>query len=245
LFYAMLPTLKPADRIIVPLDVPSPEAAIAMVDRLPEVTFWKVGLELFVSGGATVLRELKQRQKRVFLDLKLHDIPNTVAGAAAAAARYGVDLLTVHATNGAIGLSQAQAAATKAAQDAGLTPPQIIAVTVLTSIDAATLRDELQVPIELPDYTTHLARLTQSAGLAGAVCSPQEVTQLRQACGPNFLLVTPGVRPSWSETGDQKRIMTPADALKAGSDYLVIGRPITAAADPKEAFARICAEMGG
>jgi orotidine-5'-phosphate decarboxylase len=223
---------QPADRIIVPLDVPTLAAALALVDRLPAVNFWKVGLELFVSQGPAILAELKRRQKRIFLDLKLHDIPNTVAGAAAAAAQYGVDLLTVHATNGSIGLSQAQAAATAAAQAAGLNPPQIIAVTVLTSISAATLADELKVTIDLPDYAQHL-------------CSPHEARALRSACGPDFLLVCPGVRPDWAAQGDQQRVLTPAEALAAGADYLVIGRPITGDSDPQAAFDRICGELGG
>jgi orotidine-5'-phosphate decarboxylase len=236
---------NPADRIIVPLDVPTLDAALALVDRLPAVNFWKVGLELFVSQGPAILAALKLRQKRIFLDLKLHDIPHTVAGAAAAAAQYGVDLLTVHATNGSIGLSQAQAAATAAAQAAGLNPPQIIAVTVLTSISAATLADELKVSIDLPTYAQHLAQLARHSGLAGAVCSPHEARALRAACGPDFLLVCPGVRPDWAAKGDQQRVLTPAAALAAGADYLVIGRPITADADPQAAFERICAELGG
>jgi orotidine-5'-phosphate decarboxylase len=236
-------SLSAADRIIVPLDVPNVEAAIALVDRLPQVSFWKVGLELFVSSGAIVLTELKQRQKRIFLDLKLHDIPNTVAGAAAAAARYGVDLLTVHASNGSEGLRQAQIAAVAAAQAVGLAPPKIIAVTLLTSIDAVTLQQDLQVPIAVPDYTQHMAQLAQRSGLAGAVCSPQEATALKQVCGTDFLLVCPGVRPDWADKGDQKRVMTPQAAIQAGADYLVIGRPITAAADPVAAFDRICAAI--
>jgi orotidine-5'-phosphate decarboxylase len=234
-----------ANRIIVPLDVPTVAAAIDLVDRLPQVVFWKVGLELFVSSGATVLTQLKQRQKRIFLDLKLHDIPHTVAGAAAAAARYGVDLLTVHASNGGVCLRQAQVAAQQAAQAAGIEPPQIIAVTVLTSIDPGMLREDLRVAIDLPDYALHLAQLAQQSGLAGAVCSPQEAMKLKQTCGEKFLLVCPGVRPSWAEKGDQQRVMTPLQARQAGADYLVIGRPITGAADPVAAFNRICAELAG
>ncbi len=233
----------PAEGIIVPLDVPTVAAAIDLVDRLPQVSFWKVGLELFVSSGPAILQTLKQRDKRIFLDLKLHDIPNTVAGAAAAAAQYGVDLLTVHATNGSVGLNQAQSAATQAAMAARLAPPQIIAVTVLTSVDAATLADELKVAIGLPDYALHLAQLARTSGLAGAVCAPQEAAQLRTSCGPDFLLVCPGVRPTWATKGDQQRVMTPAEAFTAGADYLVIGRPITAAPDPAAAFDRIVDEL--
>ncbi len=240
-----IPTMCPADRIIVPLDVPTVGEALALVDRLPQVTFWKVGLELFVSAGAPVLTELKARQKRIFLDLKFHDIPNTVAGACAAAARYGVDLLTIHATVGQTGLQQAQAALQASAGQAGLVPPKLIAITLLTSITSRNLAFELKIPLELPEYALHMALLAQSSGLAGAVCSPQEVAQLRTTCGDDFLLVCPGVRPTWSATGDQRRTMTPQAALQAGADYLVIGRPITQAADPIAAFNQICEELGG
>ncbi|MBW4541619.1 MAG: orotidine-5'-phosphate decarboxylase [Myxacorys chilensis ATA2-1-KO14] len=234
-----------SERIIVPLDVASEEDAIALLDQLPQVTFWKVGLELFVSSGATILTRLKERQKRIFLDLKFHDIPNTVAGACAAAARYGVDLVTIHSTTGKAGLQQAQVALQTSAEQAGLPVPKLIAVTLLTSISARTLAFELKVPLELPEYALNMALLAQESGLAGAVCSPQEVQQLRQTCGDDFVLVTPGVRPTWAASGDQQRHMAPAQAIQAGSTYLVIGRPITAADDPAKAFERICEEIGG
>lgn len=234
-----------SDRIIVPLDVPSEADAIALLDQLPQVTFWKVGLELFVSSGSHILTVLQERQKRIFLDLKFHDIPNTVAGACAAAARYGVDLITVHATNGKAGLQQAQTALETSAAQAELPVPQLIAVTLLTSISSRTLAFELKVPVELPEYALHMALLAQESGLAGIVCSPQEAAQLRQTCGDEFVLVCPGVRPSWAEAGDQQRIMTPQQAIAAGATYLVIGRPITQAADPAAAFDRICAEIEG
>lgn len=231
-----------ADRIIVPLDVSSEAAAIALVETLPQVTFWKVGLELFVSSGPGILSELKRRQKRIFLDLKFHDIPNTIAGACAAAARYGVDLITIHATSGKVGLQQAQAAMQTSAVQAGLPTPKLIAITLLTSLSSRALAFELKVPLELPEYALQMALLAQESGLAGAVCSPQEVEQLRQTCGNDFVLVCPGVRPTWAAAGDQSRTMTPIAAFKAGADHLVIGRPITAAADPVEAFRRICEE---
>jgi orotidine-5'-phosphate decarboxylase len=235
--------LSPADRIIVPLDVPTEKEALALVDRLPQVGFWKVGLELFVSTGGTVLRQLKARQKRIFLDLKFHDIPNTMAGACRSAAQYDVDLLTVHAAAGRIALEAAQQAAIEGAKTAGCSPPNLIAITLLTSISPRALAFELKIPLELNDYALQMALLAQESGLAGAVCSPQEASQLRSVCGDDFLLVTPGVRPTWAEAGDQKRSLTPSEALKAGATYLVIGRPITAAADPADAFARICEEL--
>lgn len=232
-----------SDRIIVPLDVPTQEQAIALLDQLPTVTFWKVGLELFVSTGPALLTELKARQKRIFLDLKFHDIPNTVAGACRSAARYGVDLITVHATAGKDALKAAQAAAEAGASECGHPVPNLLAITVLTSLSARSLAFDLKVPLELPEYALQMALLAQESGIPGAVCSPQEVAQLRQVCGKDFLLVCPGVRPTWAEKGDQSRVMTPKDALEAGASYLVIGRPITAAADPSAAFERICEEI--
>ncbi|MGI0489314.1 orotidine-5'-phosphate decarboxylase [Pantanalinema rosaneae CENA516] len=232
-----------ANRIIVPLDVPTADQAIALIDRLPEVNFWKVGLELFVSSGSDILTELKARQKQIFLDLKFHDIPNTVAGACRAAGRYGVDLLTVHATAGRAALEAAQSAAIAGATEMNHPAPNLLAITVLTSLNARALAFDLKIPLELPEYALHMALLAQESGLAGAVCSPQEVAQLRQTLGDRFLLVCPGVRPSWAEAGDQQRTLTPAAAVQAGANYLVIGRPITAAADPPAAFARICEEL--
>nr|WP_181357651.1 orotidine-5'-phosphate decarboxylase [Stenomitos frigidus] len=232
-----------AERVIVPLDVSSERAAIDLIEQLPQVTFWKVGLELFVSSGSAILTALKARQKRVFLDLKFHDIPNTVAGACGAAARHGVDLITLHATNGKEALQAAQKAAEAGAAAVGHPTPKLLAITLLTSLTARSLAFELKIPLELPEYVLHMALLAQENGLAGAVCSPQEVEQLRQTCGDDFLLVCPGVRPTWADTNDQRRTVTPAAALKAGANYLVIGRPITAADDPAAAFERICEEL--
>jgi orotidine-5'-phosphate decarboxylase len=233
-----------ADRIIVPLDVPTQAQAIALLDQLPQVTFWKVGLELFVSAGPEILTELKNRQKKIFLDLKFHDIPNTVAGGCRAAARYGVDLLTIHATSGKEALKSAQVALVEGAAESGNAVPNLLAITVLTSLNTRALAFDLKIPLELPEYALHMALLAQESGLAGAVCSPQEVAQLRQTCRDNFLLICPGIRPIGSEVGDQRRTLTPRAAIHAGANYLVIGRPITAAADPALAFDQICQELG-
>lgn len=232
-----------AERIIVPLDVPSVEDAIALIDTLPDVTFWKVGLELFVSAGPTILEQLKQRQKRIFLDLKFHDIPNTMAGACRAAGRYGVDLITVHAPAGKAALKAAQAAALEGAAAVGCPPPSLIAVTLLTSISPRDLAFDLKVSLELTDYALQMALLAQDSGLSGIVCSPQEAADLRRVCGDEFLLVCPGVRPAGSAKGDQQRAMTPAQAIAAGASYLVIGRPITQADNPAVAFQQICDEI--
>lgn len=226
-----------SNKIIVPLDVSTIADAIALIEQLPQVNFWKVGLELFVSTGPEILQILKERDKRIFLDLKLHDIPNTVAGACRAATRYGVDLLTIHATAGRRALEAAlEALGTEQNR------PQLIAITLLTSLNSRELAFDLKIPLELPEYALQMALLAQESGLSGVVCSPQEVAQIRQVCGDEFLLVTPGVRPHWSNSGDQRRVMTPAEAIKAGADYLVIGRPIIQAPDPSAAWARICQE---
>ena len=232
-----------AERIIVPLDVPTVEDAIALLDTLPDVTFWKVGLELFVSAGPSILQELKQRQKRIFLDLKFHDIPNTMAGACRAAGRYGVDLITVHAPAGKAALQAAQAAAQAGAAAAGCQAPNLIAVTLLTSINPRSLAFELKVSLELTDYAMQMGLLAQDSGLGGIVCSPQEAADLRRVCGDDFLLVCPGVRPAGSAKGDQQRAMTPSQAMAAGASYLVIGRPITQAENPAVAFQQICDEI--
>jgi orotidine-5'-phosphate decarboxylase len=231
------------DRVIVPLDVADEQAAIALIERLESVSFWKVGLELFTSTGPKILEVLKSRQKRIFLDLKFHDIPNTVAGACRAAARYGVDLLTIHATSGREALKAATEAIQAGATDGGVEPPKLIAITLLTSLSSRQLAFELKIPLELPEYALEMALMAKEMGLDGAVCSPQEVAQLRQTCGDDFLLVCPGVRPTWAQKGDQARSLTPAQALLAGANYLVIGRPITAAADPELAWKRICEEL--
>lgn len=232
------------ERIIVPLDVPDLESAIALVDKLPQVSFWKVGLELFTSTGPAILEVLKSRQKRIFLDLKFHDIPNTVAGACRAAAGYGVDLLTIHSTCGRDCLKAAAEAVQVGAEKAGTKPPKLIAITLLTSISARDLAFDLKIPLELPEFALEMALLAKNIGLNGAVCSPQEVAQLRESCGEDFLLVCPGVRPSWADKGDQKRSLTPAQAVQAGADFLVIGRPITAATDPVLAWEKVCSEVG-
>ncbi len=231
------------NKIIVALDVPTQEEALNLIERLEEVNFWKVGLEVFTSSGPKVLEVLKSKSKRIFLDLKFHDIPNTVKGACRAAANYGVDLLTIHASCGRQALEAATVGIGEGARLAGVEPPKLIAITLLTSISSPELAFDLKIPLELPDYALQMALMAQESGLHGAVCSPQEVAQLRQSCGNNFLLVCPGVRPTWAETGDQKRSLTPAQALKAGADYLVIGRPITAATKPELAWKRICDDL--
>ena len=220
-------------KIIVALDVPSAIAAIDLCDRLPQVSFWKVGLELFIADGNTILRELKDRNKRIFLDLKLHDIPNTVASACRIATKYGADFLTIHASGGKAMMQAAQAEV----QDS---ETQLLAVSLLTSISASELSSDLKVLLAVPEYVSQMVLLAKESGLTGAVCSPHEVASLRSLVDDDFCFVTPGVRPVGSAVGDQSRVMTPKQAIAAGANYLVIGRPITAAVDPVVAWEQIC-----
>lgn len=224
-------------KIIVALDYPDAAAANQLVAKLdPAMCRLKVGKELFTAEGPNFVRSLVDQGYGVFLDLKFHDIPNTTAKACEAAAKLGVWMLNVHASGGRAMMQAAREALDKAA-----TPPLLIAVTVLTSMDEPALH-EVGVNGRLEDQVLRLAGLTQECGLDGVVCSAQEAPALRSKLGPDFRLVTPGIRPADSSKDDQSRIVTPSDALRRGSSYLVIGRPITQAADPLAALQRIHAE---
>ena len=234
---------SPADRIIVALDGMEAGQALRFAIAILDLLWVKVGLELFTAAGPSVVRELRDQGKRVFLDLKFHDIPTTMAGACRSAARLGAELLTVHVSAGGEALRAAQAAAQEGAVALGLEPPTLLAVTVLTSWEPRRFASELAIDEAMAGYVARLAALAASAGVGGCVCSPWEVAALRAAHPQPFALVTPGIRPRGSGSGDQARVMTPAAAIAAGASLLVIGRPITAAADPAEAFARCCAEL--
>lgn len=235
--------LKPSDQIIVALDGMTPEQAVAFARSLPGLRWVKVGLELFVAGGPAVVRQLRDQGKRVFLDLKFHDIPVTMAGACRSAASLGAELITVHASAGSAALGAAQAAALESAEAAGLPAPTLLAVTVLTSWEQARFKSELTIGEPLAAYVPRLAQLAAAAGIGGCVCSPLEVAALRVAHPEPFALVTPGIRPSGAALGDQQRVLTPAQAVAAGASQLVVGRPITAAPDPAAAFAACCREL--
>ncbi|HEX8979446.1 MAG TPA: orotidine-5'-phosphate decarboxylase [Parasulfuritortus sp.] len=228
----------PDPRVIVALDFPDAGQALALVERLdPASCKLKVGKELFVRAGPALVEELAARGFRVFLDLKFHDIPNTVAQACRAAADLGVWMVNVHASGG---LKMMRAA--REAVDQCAAPPKLIAVTVLTSMSGDDLR-QIGLEVEPAVQVSRLAALAKLAGMDGVVCSAQEATLLRREIGRDFLLVTPGIRPAGSEVGDQSRILTPAKAIEAGADYLVVGRPITQADDPIAALQRINAEI--
>lgn len=233
-----------ADRIIVALDGMGGDQALALARAVPELRWVKVGLELFTAAGPEVVRRLRDQGKRVFLDLKFHDIPATMAGACRSAARLGAELITVHACAGSEALGQAQDAAREAAAAAGLPAPTLLAVTVLTSWEPARFARELAIAEPVETYVPRLAELAAAAGIGGCVCSPLEVAALRAAHPEPFALVTPGIRPAGAPLGDQQRVMTPAAALAAGASQLVVGRPITRAADPAAAFAQLCVELG-
>jgi orotidine-5'-phosphate decarboxylase len=232
------------NRIIVPLDVPAAAQALALADTLRgEVGGFKVGKELFTAAGPDVVRALVAKGDRVFLDLKYHDIPNTVAGAVRSASQLGVWMLNVHASGGRPMMEAARRAADEHGGPSGAAP-LVIAVTVLTSLDGATLAS-VGVAGSPLDQVVMLARLAQTARLDGVVASPRETAAIREACGPDFLIVTPGIRGGTASSGpdDQQRTLTPAEAVAAGSSYLVIGRPITGAPDPVTAARRIASEI--
>lgn len=232
-------------RVIVALDFPDTLSAFGLAARLdPAQCALKVGKELFTAADAGLVRELVRRGFRVFLDLKFHDIPNTVAQACAAATRLGVWMINVHASGGRAMMAAARESVAKTAAETGLPKPLLIAVTVLTSLDAADLA-AIGIDATPEAQVLRLARLAQGEGLDGVVCSAREAPALRAACGPAFKLVTPGIRPAGASVQDQARVMTPVDALAAGADYLVIGRPITGASDPLAALAAINASIAG
>ena len=234
-------TVMSDPRLIVALDFSSAEAALACVARVtPQSCRLKVGKELFAAAGPALVGKLVQSGFDVFLDLKFHDIPNTVAAACKAAAQLGVWMLNVHALGGRAMLEAARDAVAKGTSRR----PQLIAVTLLTSMSASDVRD---VGIEgtPAEIVLRLARLTQASGLDGVVCSAQEAAILRRECGAEFSLVTPGIRPVENANDDQQRVMTPAAAIAAGADYLVVGRPVTQAPDPAAALEKINREIAG
>jgi len=225
-------------RVIVALDFPDASRALALVARLePAACRLKVGKELFTAAGPGLIEQLRKAGFEIFLDLKYHDIPSTVAAACAAAAELGVWMLNVHAMGG-----RAMMEAARAALSRHRTPPKLVAVTLLTSVGTTELHD-IGLPGNPQEVVVRLARLAQACSLDGVVCSAQEARDLRQRCGPGFLLVTPGIRPAGSLTDDQRRVATPREALADGADYLVIGRPITQAPDPLAALRGISAEI--
>jgi len=229
--------------IMVALDVPEADAARKLAARFEGIPIWlKVGMELYYAAGPALVRELKAQGHRIFLDLKLHDIPNTVRGAARSVARLGVDMFNVHAAGGGAMMRAAIEGAEEAVRE-GVPQPYVIAVTQLTSTSEETMRREIGIDAPLADVVVRYATLAKAAGLHGVVSSAREAAAIKAACGGDFLTVTPGIRPAGADVGDQARVLTPSEAIAAGADYLVIGRPITAAPDPREALLRVIEEL--
>jgi orotidine-5'-phosphate decarboxylase len=262
-----MPGPDASERVLVALDVASLEEATRLLDELSGVvTGCKIGSQLFTAAGPAAVEAARKRGFRVFLDLKYHDIPNTVAAAVREATRLGVFMLNVHAAGGTAMMRAAAEAAAKAAEDFGLPRPLVLGVTVLTSLDRRALQAELEVPVPVEAHVLHLAGLARAAGLDGCVASPREVRVLRVQLGPRWVIVTPGIRPAGAgdaparEAGagaedprraaravedDQARVATPRFALGAGADYLVVGRPITAAPDRRAAAEALLRECAG
>lgn len=235
--------MKHDDRLIVALDFPSLEQAKRCVlDLGDSVSYYKVGMELYYAVGSEIIRFLKSQGKHVFLDLKLQDIPNTVAHALAVLSDLGADMLNVHAVGGKKMMAEAVRAVHEAAGKAQRPAPKLIAVTILTSMDEEQFAD-LHYDNSIAEQVLNLARLAQAAGMDGVVASPREAAAIRAACGEDFLIVTPGVRPAGAALDDQSRVATPAGALKSGSTHIVVGRPITKAENRRAAALAIVDEI--
>ena len=229
-------------RIIIALDVKTSHEALSLVQKLPEAEIFKVGLTLFASEGPALLQEIQKQKKKIFLDLKLHDIPHQIAGAVKAGIEHGVHMMTLHASGGREMMAEAAKAAETEAKQRGQTKPLLLAVTVLTSLKEEQLRD-IGMDENVNEQVLRLARLAKENGMDGVVCSPQEIDIIKEEFGQDFMVVSPGIRPIWAAAQDQKRILTPAKAIQKGVDYMVIGRPITKAPDPKEAWEKILKEL--
>jgi orotidine-5'-phosphate decarboxylase len=231
-----------AKKIIVALDVGTEAEALHIMGQLPESEVFKVGLELFTAIGPSLFEKLRSQNKKVFLDLKLHDIPNTVAGAVRTGTRHGVRMMTLHTSGGKEMMERAVEAAAEEATKLGTERPLLVGVTVLTSLKAEHLRT-IGVKSDTEEQVLRLAGLAKEAGLDGAVCSPQEIGLVKGEYGHEFLVVAPGIRPAWAAAQDQKRILTPAQAVRKGADYIVIGRPIIKDPSPRNAFQKILEEL--
>jgi orotidine-5'-phosphate decarboxylase len=233
----------PAEKIILALDVDTKSEALDLIRRLPRARRFKIGLRLYTAEGPELIKEVAGLGKQVFLDLKLHDIPNTVAGAVKAAVGLDVDMMTLHTVGGLEMMRRAKDEADSEAAKRDNASPQLLGVTILTSLQEQDLK-KMKIQASPLEMVLILASLAQEAGLDGIVCSPKEISAVREQVNPGFKVVTPGIRPAWADAQDQKRIMTPAEAVSLGSDYLVIGRPVIQAPSPEAALEKIFQELG-
>jgi orotidine-5'-phosphate decarboxylase len=236
--------MDPRERIILALDVGEFSEAVEIIKKFrQDVDIFKVGSELFTAAGPDIVREIRSMGKKVFLDLKFHDIPNTVSKAALQASQMGVFMFTLHTMGGFNMMKSTVDAIVKSALKGETERPRILGVTILTSIDGEALSHDLGIPHSMSTQVRHLAKLALSAGLDGVVASPQETDMIRSRCGPGFIIVTPGIRPSWAPPDDQRRTLTPKEAVRKGSDYLVIGRSVLSRENPVKALQRIRDEI--
>ena len=234
------------NRLIVALDTDDGEDIDWLCATLIEIVPWvKIGFQAFSALGMEAFPWFAQNGHKVFVDLKFHDIPNTVARDVGMMTKHGANMINMHASGGLMMMKAAKASADKVSAERDILPPIVLGVTILTSIEETSFRLSFASARTLTEQVVYLAQLAQEAGLNGVVASPLEIEPIRKACGDNFLIVTPGIRPKWAETGDQRRITTPAEAIRRGADYIVVGRPIIEAEDPLEAAEMILDEMRG
>lgn len=233
------------DQLIVALDYATEQDAMALVNQLGDaVSYYKVGLELFLNTRGSVVDLIKAQNKKVFLDLKFHDIPNTVAQAVAWAASLGVDMFTLHSSGGEEMMRKSVETVNETCERLNVKRPDMVGVTILTSFDEAGIA-KVGYKNNIADTVLNLAGLCKTSGMSGIVCSPHEAAKIKETFGKEFITVCPGIRPAWAAAGDQKRITTPADAIRIGVDHMVVGRPITKAEHPHEAALKIIEEIGG
>ena len=235
--------LDPSDKIILALDGMDPDESIKLVSKIDELIWVKVGLELFMRAGPEFLQVLQSQRKKIFLDLKFHDIPITMSHACRQAVKSGVELMTVHACAGSRALLEARKGAEEGALESGLPIPRLLAVTVLTSWNQEDFESDLALKLPIHERVQLMAELASQSGLGGCVCSPWEVASLREKYPEPFELITPGIRLKGEDLNDQRRVMTPSEAIQAGASKLVIGRSITRSKNPLEAFERICEDL--
>lgn len=236
--------MKLAERLIVALDVSTAKEALKIVDSLDNtVSFYKVGMQLYNSEGPEIVRQITGRGKKVFVDLKFHDIPNTAAQAGGVLTRLGVSIFNLHAAGGTIMMKETLAKAQEEAAKLGVERPKIIAVTVLTSMNQQQFEQDLGYQVAIRDKVRQWSLMAKEAGMDGVVASAEELPMIRESCGEDFLVVTPGIRPAWAASNDQQRIVTPKDAIKMGASHIVVGRPIYGGENPQQAALKILAEM--